>query len=306
MSILSLVRKSLAARVALMLAAVVLVLTAIAGSVLVVQQRRQLEQGTLEKARLAAAIGAQQYGDLLETTLDSGALTVNDLFDRNYVLIKGYEWGKNPKYHSKYDSVTDRLVPKLLDRILADGEDFVFVIGVDDNGYIPTHNSRFSQPVTGNPDKDLIGNRSKRIANYGEGLAAAKNLEPSLLQVYKRNTGETMWDVSSPIYVKGRHWGAVRVGVSMERIAAAQRALGLTLLGIFAAFFAVTIGTMYLVLRRAMQPVVALTAAAEQISLGEALETPIKSIASDEIGMLTKAIDRLRSSMKAAMSRLGH
>jgi HAMP domain-containing protein len=306
MSIFSVIRKSLAARVALMLAVVVLVLTGIATVVITVQQRQKLEEATLEKARLAAIIGAQQYGDLLETSIDSGALTVTDLFDRNYVLIKGYDWGKSPKYHSRFDSVTDRLVPKLLDKILENGQDFVFAIGIDDNGYIPTHNSKFSQPVTGNPEKDLVGNRSKRIANYGEGLAAAKNLEPSLLQVYKRNTGETMWDVSSPIFVKGKHWGAIRVGISMERIAAAQRALAFTLIAVFAVFFAVTIGVMYAVLRRAMQPVVQLTAAAEQISLGEALETPIKSTSIDEIGMLTKAVDRLRSSMKAAMSRLGH
>src|SRR5512138_837958 len=236
MSILSVIRKSLAAKVALMLAVVVLVLTGIATVIITVQQRRQLEQTTLEKARLAAAIGAQQYGDLLETAIDSGALTVNDLFDRNYVLVKGYEWGKNPKYHSRFDSVTDRLVPRLLDKVLADDRDFVFAIGVDDNGYIPTHNSKFTQPVTGNPEKDLLGNRTKRIANYGEGLAAARNLEPSLLQVYKRNTGETMWDVSSPIFVKGKHWGAIRVGVSMDRIAVAQRTLAGTLVGIFAVF----------------------------------------------------------------------
>ena len=306
MSILSVVRKSLAAKVALMLAVVVLVLTGIATVIITVQQRHELEQTTLEKARLAAGIGAQQYGDLLESAIDSGALTVNDVFDRNYVLIKGYDWGKNPKYHSRYDSVTDRLVPRLLDRILEDNKDFVFAIGVDDNGYIPTHNSRFTKPITGDSEKDLLGNRTKRIANYGEGLAAAKNLESSLVQIYKRNTGETMWDVSSPIFVKGKHWGALRVGVSMDRITVAQRMLAFTLVGIFAVFLAVTIGVMYVVLRRAMRPVVQLTAAAEQISLGESLETPIKSSDIDEIGMLTKAIDRLRSSMKAAMSRLGH
>ncbi len=305
MSTFSVIRKSLAAQVALMLAAVVLALTVIAAVVITVQQKRQMAEATLEKARVATAIGARQYGDLLESAIDSGALSVTDLFDRNYVLIKGYEWGKSPKYHSRFDSVTDRLVPKLLDQYL-DDKDFVFAIGVDDSGYIPTHNSKFSQPVTGVPEKDLLGNRSKRIANYGEGLAAAKNLEPSLLQVYKRNTGETMWDVSSPIFVKGKHWGALRVGVSMVRIDEAQRTLVFTLVGIFALFFVLTTGTMYIVLRRAMQPVVELTAKAEQISLGEALETPIKSTSIDEIGMLTKAVDRLRSSMKAAMSRLGH
>jgi HAMP domain-containing protein len=306
MSITSVIKKSLAAKVTVMLAIVVLVLTGIATVIITLQQRQQLETATLEKARMATAIGAQQYGDLLETAVDSGALTINDLFDRNYVPIKGYDWGKNPKYHSKFDAVTDRLVPKLLDKVVGDDKDIVFAIGVDDHGYIPTHNSKFSQPVTGNPEKDLLGNRSKRIANYGEGIAAATNLEPSLLQVYKRNTGETMWDVSSPIFVKGKHWGALRVGVSMERIASAQRMLAVTLIGIFAVFLAVTVGILFFVIRSAMQPVVALTAAAEQISLGEALETPIKPTTVDEIGMLTKAVDRLRSSMKAAMSRLGH
>jgi hypothetical protein len=304
MSIVLAVRRSLAAQVAVLLAGLVLALTALAGIILTVQQRRQLEESTLEKARVAAAIGAQQYGEVVDKAIDAGKLYVNDAFDKNYILISGYEFGKNPKYHTRYDSVLDREVLPLIDQFLKD-DDFVYAIGVDENGYIPTHNGKFTLPITGNPEKDLLGNRTKRIANYGEGLAAAKNLQPVFVQEYVRNTGEKMWDVSAPIYVKAKHWGAFRLGVSMQRIAARQRALFYTLTGLFALFFAVTTGTMYLVLRRAMQPVVALTTAAEQISLGEALDTPIKSAAVDEIAHLTKAIDRLRASMKAAMSRLG-
>ena len=37
----------------------------------------------------------------------------------------------------------------------------------------------------------------------------------------------------------------------------------------------------------------------------EGLDTPIRSEQDDEIGQLTKAVERLRASMKAAMSRLG-
>jgi HAMP domain-containing protein len=305
MSLLGPIRRSLAAKVSILLGAVVLVLTTIAAGVITVQERRRMEEVTLEKARVATSIGAQQYGDVLEKEIDAGALTVSDVFDRNYVLIKGYDWGKEPKYHTRYDAVTDRAVLQLQDRFL-DDEDFVFAIGVDENGYIPTHNGKFTQPITGNPEKDLLGNRTKRRSDYDVGLKAARNLEPTLVQVYKRNTGETMWDVSSPIFVKGKHWGALRVGVSMERIAAAQRTLGFTLAGLFGLFFVVTIGTMFLVVRSAMRPVVELTAAAEQIGLGEALDQPIKSTAVDEIGQLTKTIDRLRASMKAAMTRLGH
>ena len=48
-----------------------------------------MEASTLEKARLAAALGARQYGDTFDNAIDSGLLTVNDVFDRTYVEIKG-------------------------------------------------------------------------------------------------------------------------------------------------------------------------------------------------------------------------
>ena len=105
--------------------------------------------------------------------------------------------------------------------------------------------------------------------------------------------------------MKGKHWGAFVVGVSMKKIEARKRALIASLLGIFLVVAALTLGAIFVMVRDAMRPVVALTQAAEQISIGEAPDQPIKSTSLDEIGVLTKSIDRLRSSMKAAMSRLG-
>jgi hypothetical protein len=305
MSIVLAVRRSLGAKVSLKLAVLAVALTALAATVITLHQTRQMEELTLEKARVAAAIGARQYGDVFDAAIDAGLLTVNDVFDRSYVPIKGHDWGDRPKYHTRYDAVTDRAVLVFQDKFL-EHQDFVFAVGVDENGYLPTHNTKFQRPLSGDAVKDLAGNRTKRIFADAVGLAAAKSTEPSLLQVYQRDTGETMWDVSSPIFVKGKHWGGFRVAVSMERIAARQRELLLALLAIFGAFALVTIGAMFLVVHQAMKPVLALTAAADQISLGEALDAPIRSEAVDEIGQLTKTIDRLRVSMKAAMARLGH
>jgi HAMP domain-containing protein len=304
MSIVSAVRSRLSAKVSLTLAVVLLVLTGLAATYITFHQTEQMEEMTLEKARVAATIGARQFGDVLDGAIDSGSLTVNDVFDRNYVEIKGHPWAGKPKYHTRYDSFIEPEILVFEDKFL-EYEDFVYAVGVDENGYLPTHNSRFQKPLTGDAEKDLVGNRTKRIFNDPVGLVAAQNLEPSHLQVYKRDTGETMWDVSSPIYVKGKHWGGFRVGVSMERIDAHKRTLLGTLTAIFAAFAVVTIGTMFVVVRNAMKPVVALTHAADQISLGEGLDTSVKSDAVDEIGRLSKSIDRLRVSMKAAMSRLG-
>ncbi len=304
MSLSSAVRSRLSIKISLTLAVLLLVLTTGAAAIITLKQTQQMEELTLEKARMAATLGARQYGDTFDNAIDSGLLTVNDVFDRSYVEIKGWAWGEKPKFHTRFDALTDRAVLVFQDKYL-ENEDFVFAVGVDVNGYLPTHNSKFQKPLTGIPEKDLAGNRTKRIFNDPVGLAAAKNTEPSLLQVYSRDTGEVMWDVSSPVLVKGKHWGGFRVGVSMERIGAQKRALIITLAAIFAAFAVITILTMYVVVERAMRPVVELTATAESISLGDGLDTAIKPRSTDEIGQLTKAVERLRVSMKAAMSRLG-
>jgi len=305
MSLVLAVRSRLSAKISLALAVVLLVLTAGAATVITVNQTRQMEELTLEKARLAASTGARQWGDTFDNAIDSGQLTVADVFDHNYQEIRGWNWGDKPKFHTRFDAFTDKAVLVFQDKMLEASEDFIFAVGVDENGYLPTHNTRFQKPLTGSPEKDVAGNRTKRLFNDPVGLAAAKNTQPSLQQVYRRDTGETMWDVSSPIMVKGKHWGAFRVGVSMERIAARQRALIVTLTAIFGAFAFFTILTMFVVVERAMRPVAELTAAANAISMGEELDTPIKARSIDEIGQLTKTIERLRASMKAAMSRLG-
>ena len=80
------------------------------------------------------------------------------------------------------------------------------------NGYFPTHNRKFSKPMTGDYDVDLAQSRTKRIFDDRTGLRCGKNTESFLLQTYKRDTGEVMHDLSAPIYVKGRHWGGFRIG----------------------------------------------------------------------------------------------
>jgi methyl-accepting chemotaxis protein len=67
-------------------------------------------------------------------------------------------------------------------------------------------------PLTGNLASDLVNNRTKRIFNDRTGLAAASSRSPFLVQRYQRDTGELMADLSVPVFVRGAHWGAVRIG----------------------------------------------------------------------------------------------
>jgi HAMP domain-containing protein/type II secretory pathway pseudopilin PulG len=306
MSILEPIKRSLGAKIALKLALLLLVLMAIAAVLITTVQTQQMEQATMEKARSTVTQAARQYGDMFDAAIDAGLLTVNEAFDTNYAEIKGWSWGPKPKYHTRYDTLCDRSVLVFQDKILEHDQDYLYAVGADVNGYVPTHNTRAQRPLDGS-ERDLLENRTKRLFNSNATeVNRVKSTEPFLLQVYHRDTGETLWDASAPIWVKGKHWGAFVLGVSMQRMEARKQALILTLTGVFALFAVATLGSIFILVRGAMRPVVALTEAADLISTGEGLETPIKTAAVDEIGRLTKSIDRLRASMKAAMARLGH
>jgi hypothetical protein len=144
-----------------------------------------------------------------EELLMTKRLTIEQLFDTFYIPIANTY---PQKYKTQYDSLSDQRVQNILDKYLAADRRIIFVIIVDTNGYVPTHNSRYSRPLTGNKEIDAANNRTKRLFNDRTGLAAAKNVEAFLLQRYNRDTGEAIYDLSVPIFVRGKHWGAVRIG----------------------------------------------------------------------------------------------
>jgi len=150
--------------------------------------------------------------ELLTRAVTSGQLTRAELFDTNYRPIPGTS---PQKYHTAYDGYTDATMQAPLDDYLAADDQVVFAVLVDRNGYLPTHNTKYSRPLSGDPEKDRLGNRTKRIFDDQVGISAARNRQEVLVQMYSRDTGEKMWDISAPIYLEGEHWGAFRVGYSI-------------------------------------------------------------------------------------------
>lgn len=141
--------------------------------------------------------------------LSSHKLTISQLFDTFYIPIPN----TNPqKFKTQYDHLTDEVFRFILDGYLEKDPRILFVVAVDRNGYLPTHNTKYSRPLTDDQDFNVKHNRTKRIFNDRTGLAAACNKKPYLLQKYSRDTGEILADLSVPIYVSGKHWGALRIG----------------------------------------------------------------------------------------------
>jgi methyl-accepting chemotaxis protein len=181
--------------------------------VLTEELKEVMAQEIRSKGKAEALNGARFVEKLLSGALVSGDLSIDDLFDDKYLPIPGTV---PQKYHTRYDSYLDGTIPTMQDALLEKDYQCIYAILVDRNGYNPTHNSRYQQPLTGDQEKDKAGNRTKRIFDTPVELTAARNSsEPVLVQTHNRDTGEKVWDISAPVFVDGRHWGAFRVGYTI-------------------------------------------------------------------------------------------
>lgn len=169
------------------------------------EEAMQIHKRMPDKVVVAAA----EAGRLLEQAIRSGQIDEQALFDRDYRPIAGT---RPQKYRSRFDELTDRIMPPLQEPLLEHDTSILLACVVDENGYLPTHNKRYSQPLTGDHDKDLLANRTKRIFDDPVGRRCGAHELPYLVQTYRRDTGEVIHDISAPVYVNGRHWGGFRIG----------------------------------------------------------------------------------------------
>jgi methyl-accepting chemotaxis protein len=162
-----------------------------------------------EATQAANAIAA-----CLEQALATNQFRQQDLFSEQYQLITN---SNPPKYHTAYDRFTDQHFPAIQEPILQRLSYVLYAGAVDRKGYFPTHNQKFSQPLSGDYQRDLLQNRTKRIFSDRTGSRCGSNTEAMLLQTYKRDTGEVLHDLSVPIMVNGRHFGGFRIGFSRPK-----------------------------------------------------------------------------------------
>lgn len=291
--------KKVGVKVAVMVNLVLLIVMAAGTWYIVDQQGQSLENQLLERGRIEALVGAKLIGKVMDEAIDNGVFSVKSAFDTNYVPIPGFE---PAKYHTSYDSYLDKAILAMEDEFLRD-DSVVFAVAVDVNGYLPTHNTRYQQPITGDQQQDLVGNRTKRLFNDPVGLKAAQNLEPLLRQVYQRDTGETMWDISAPIMVKGKHWGGFRIGFSLAKTLAAKANLTITLGAIMFGILLLATILVYIIVNTALAPLSRLTRIAGLLADGR-VDEKIERSSDDEVGQLADVLERLRVSLKAAMDRI--
>lgn len=161
---------------------------------------------------------AAQISGLFESAIVAGQISAQALFNQHYVLVPGSE---PQQVLAAFTEFTDRVLPPIQEPVLALDPSIIFCAAVDVNGYLPTHNAKFSAPQRADPVWNAAHCRNRRIFDDRVGLKSGRNTAPFLMQTYRRDMGGghhvLMKDVSAPIIVQGRHWGGFRMGIKPNR-----------------------------------------------------------------------------------------
>ena len=220
--------------------------------------------GSIDRLNVMCADLADQLRAILEQAVDSGRVSLDQvlaleyrevtgglirglgrLFDVSHVPASGFE---PPKFITAYDSLVDAQMMERMDAVLAAEARLTFAVPFDLNAYAPAHNSVFTRDCTGDPERDLAGNRTKRFFLDSAALTRAARMELGveppdrqlsraeilrtgaqlreppdgsrafLLQTYARDTGAVLTTLSVPLYVKGQRFGVVTLGWDPERL----------------------------------------------------------------------------------------
>jgi methyl-accepting chemotaxis protein len=172
--------------------------------------------------------------------------TLGRLFDVSRVPPAGFS---PAKFATAYDGLVDEALQRLFDEVLGREARLVFALALDLNSYAPSHNKKVTQAWTGDPKRDVAGNRIKRFftdnrvlvrgARAGLGKRALDELPERvdrrafreagcdlgetaagrahyLVQTYARDTGAVMNALTVPLYVAGERWGAALLGWAEE------------------------------------------------------------------------------------------
>src|SRR5664279_5366985 len=159
---------------------------------------------------------AHRISTLFEDAITQRKISLDDLFDNNYVPIPGTD---PLQHHTRFLDLLDGILPDIQEPLLASDKRMVFCAAVDRNGYLPVHNKVYSQPQR---PGQLIWNtancRNRRIFDDRAGLSAGRVVRPYLIQNYPRQMGDRidmMWEIGAPIRVFGKQWGGFRTAYKL-------------------------------------------------------------------------------------------
>lgn len=156
--------------------------------------------------RVRSGALAETVARRYEALLLEGWISPADLFDTSYIAQPG---AHPPRFGLMHLSVLQEGLDPIIDAQCGEDPLPLAAFLVDRNGFCVVARGRAPEA------RSLPG----RMLNDGAGLAAARNLRPCLIHSYASDFAGVVQEVSSPVFVEGRHWGAVRTAYGLSATA---------------------------------------------------------------------------------------
>ncbi len=163
-----------------------------------------------------AATVRDEFVAIAERAVANGDLTMEQLFDTNYVRVPR----SNPeRFRTTLCDWADVHWRPLFDRIVADHPDVRMSSAGDMNGFLPTHITECSRAPTGDVAHDTAYCRNGRVLLDDTDLAAKRSTAPFFMAVYRQEGDGTNYvtvrNVYTPAFINGRRWGDVEVAYQL-------------------------------------------------------------------------------------------
>jgi methyl-accepting chemotaxis protein len=229
------------------------------------RQRADMEQ----KGRIMAQIGAQAVGSAFEEAIRSGALTREQVFDTAKNPVPNTN---PPQFDVSYQPYAQRIFTDVFKRYMTD-PDVNVVSAFDRTGYI-----------SANADPS----RARRVVADPVALKLVEHEGDTITIPLVRDTGETILDVVAPITVDGKHWGAIRMGLSMNRMDAVLRETATRLIGTSAVLLVILGALTWIIVSRLTGPLAQVTGAARALAAGN-IDCTVTHKSRDELGQMADA-----------------
>lgn len=251
-----------------------------------------------EKGKILSILGAKSLEISLEAAINDGDLTLDDAFDSQYIPVDG----SDPQlFHTKYDTYIDEACSQFNGTFFKDSR-VVYARYMDLNGYVPLKGvSYIADSKSEDSNKDplakqiLAGKRiSRAIANTVEGF-----VQPYISE----DNNENIWEFSTPVYVKGKRWGAFSVGLRKLSKTGTLAGFSLNVIILAAVTIILSCVVVFGIVLHFLKPIPSLAKVAGQVADGN-VDHSVDIGGSGDIATLAEAIERLRVSLKLSMDRM--
>lgn len=198
------------------------------------------------------------------------------------IALSFAEFGEYAIENNEYEMIRNAMT-----QLMAHDEEVRYMVLVDKTGKAFAH----TDPT-----------REGRVFNDSVGIKAAASEVP-LAQLYKKDTGEMLYDMSAPVKHNGKLWGAVRLGIPVETVDQAIRQATVSGIITTAVILAVAVLVVSLILRTILGPVRLLMEVTETVAQGD-FTRQIEINSTDEIGRLSRSFNTMIGSVKELIGEI--